>query len=89
MLKVWIGIGISLLIIAAYFGVLLVSSTKESDDKYVVGVLRTGYKIFEYFNRKKNNLGIYLSYIILWSWTGESAESSVADLKRGTQHAAA
>lgn len=25
----------------------------------------------------------------LWSWTGESAESSVADLKRGTQHAAA
>ncbi|AVQ29781.1 MULTISPECIES: hypothetical protein [Fusobacterium] len=66
MLKVWIGIGISLLIIAAYFGVLLVSSTKESDDKYVVGVLRTGYKIFEYFNRKKNNLGIYLSYIILW-----------------------
>ena len=35
MLKVWIGIGISLLIIAAYFGVLLVSSTKESDDKYV------------------------------------------------------
>ena len=66
MLKVWIGIGISLLIIAAYFGVLLVSSTKESDDKYVVGVLRTGYKIFEYFNRKKNNLGIYFSYIILW-----------------------
>ena len=66
MLKVWIGIGISLLIIAAYFGVLLVSSTKESDDKYVVGVLRTGYKIFEYFNRKKNNLGIYRSYIILW-----------------------
>ena len=66
MLKVWIGIGISLLIIAAYFGVLLVSSTKESDDKYVVGVLRTGYKIFEDFNRKKNNLGIYLSYIILW-----------------------
>lgn len=66
MLKVWIGIGISLLIIAAYFGVLLVSSTKESDDKYVVGVLRTGYKIFEYFNRKKNNLGVYFSYIILW-----------------------
>ena len=66
MLKVWIGIGILLLIIAAYFGVLLVSSTKESDDKYVVGVLRTGYKIFEYFNRKKNNLGIYFSYIILW-----------------------
>lgn len=25
----------------------------------------------------------------LWSWTGESAESSVADLKRGAQHAAA
>ena len=66
MLKVWIGIGISLLIIAAYFGVLLASSTKESDDKYVVGVLRTGYKIFEYFNRKKNNLGVYFSYIILW-----------------------
>ncbi len=39
---------------------------KESDDKYVVGVLRTGYKIFEYFNRKKNNLGVYFSYIILW-----------------------
>lgn len=66
MLKVWIGIGISLLIIAAYFGVLLASSTKESDDKYVVGVLRTGYKIFEYFNIKKNNLGVYFSYIILW-----------------------
>ncbi|WP_304157702.1 hypothetical protein, partial [Fusobacterium ulcerans] len=66
MLKVWIAIGVSLLIIAAYFGVLLASSTKESDDKYVVGVLRTGYKIFEYFNRKKNNLGIYFSYIILW-----------------------
>ena len=66
MLKVWIVIGVSLLIIAAYFGVLLVSSTKESDDKYVVEVLRTGYKIFEYFNRKKNNLGIYFSYIILW-----------------------
>lgn len=66
MLKVWIAIGVSLLIIAAYFGVLLASSTKESDDKYVVGVLRTGYKIFEYFNRKKNNLGVYFSYIILW-----------------------
>lgn len=66
MLKVWIVIGVSLLIIAAYFGVLLASSTKESDDKYVVGVLRTGYKIFEYFNRKKNNLGVYFSYIILW-----------------------
>ncbi len=25
----------------------------------------------------------------LWSWTGEGAESSVADLKRGAQHAAA
>ena len=66
MLKVWIVIGVSLLIIAEYFGVLLASSTKESDDKYVVGVLRTGYKIFEYFNRKKNNLGVYFSYIILW-----------------------
>ena len=42
MLKVWIVIGISLLIIAAYVGILLVSSTKESDDKYVVGILKTG-----------------------------------------------
>ncbi|MDU1909847.1 hypothetical protein [Fusobacterium sp.] len=66
MLKTWIVIGISLLIIAVYFGILLASSTKESDDKYVVGVLRVGYKIFEYFNRKKNNLGVYFSYIILW-----------------------
>ena len=57
MLKVWIVIGISLLIIAAYVGILLVSSTKESDDKY---------KVFEYFNRKKNNLGVYFSYAILW-----------------------
>ncbi len=66
MIKLWISILILLLIILAYFGILLVSSTKESDDKYVVGVLRTGYKIFDYFNRKKNCLGIHFSYVILW-----------------------
>lgn len=64
MLKIW-GIIILITVVIAYLIMLLLSSSKESDDKYVIGILKLGYKIFDYFKNKKNSIGIYFSYLFL------------------------
>lgn len=64
MIKIW-GVIILAVIGITYLGILLLSSTKESDDKYIVGILKIGYKTFDYFKVKKSLIGVYLSYFFL------------------------
>lgn len=64
MIKLW-GVVVLGLLVCFYLGTLLLSSIRESDDKYIVAILKAGYKTFDYFNMKKNSLGVHISYIIL------------------------
>ncbi|MDO4589597.1 MAG: hypothetical protein Q4B33_06995 [Fusobacterium sp.] len=64
MLKIW-GIIVLITVVVAYLIILLLSSTNESDDKYVVGILKIGYKTFDYFKNKKSSIGVYFSYLFL------------------------
>lgn len=64
MIKIW-GAIILAIIGITYLGILLLSSTKESDDKYIVGILKIGYKTFDYFKVKKSLIGVYISYFFL------------------------
>lgn len=64
MIKIW-GAIILAVIGISYLAILLLSSTKESDDKYIVGILKIGYKSFDYFKIKKSLIGVYLSYFFL------------------------
>ena len=60
MIKIW-GAIILAVIGITYLGILLLSSTKESDDKYIVGILKIGYKTFDYFKVKKSLIGVFFS----------------------------